>query len=121
MDSLAVKTPSNVTAPVSPSNPVPVALTAAADGVTPVDAGTLSITAGGTAQAVFAANAVRRHFVFQNISDTAMWIDYGKDAVADSPSIYVAAGAMLEPFVAPTTSITVFCATTGKKFSAKES
>lgn len=105
---------------VDESHPLPVTLAASGSGVTPTDAATLAITTGGTSQTVFAANAARRSFIFQNISDSAMWLNFSAAAAADAPSIYVAAGAYFEPFVAPTTSISVFCATTGKKFTAKE-
>lgn len=106
--------------PVDDGNPLPVTLAAAPGGVTPTNPATNAITAGGTAQELFAANAERRSFIFQNISDTAMWLNFGATAAADAPSIYIAAGAYFEPFIAPTTSISVFCATTGKKFTAKE-
>lgn len=89
-------------------------------GVTPTNPATNAITAGGTSQTLFAANASRRHFFFQNISDSAMWLNPNGTAAADAPSIYVPAGASYEPFVAPTTAISVFCATTGKKFTAWE-
>lgn len=82
-----------------------------------------TITAGGTAQQVMAANSSRKYLLFQNVSDTAMWIDFGTTAVADSPSVLVPAsgGAVVQEgtFVS-TQSVSVFCATTGKKFTAKE-
>lgn len=82
-----------------------------------------TITAGGTAQQVMAANSSRKYLLFQNVSDTAMWIDFGATAVADSPSVLVPAsgGAVVQEgtFVS-TQSVSVFCATTGKKFTAKE-
>lgn len=108
------------TVPVSPENPLPVALAASAGGVTPTNAGTLTITAGGTAQDVFAALATRRWFMFQNISDAAMWLNFGADAAPNQPSLYLAPGAYFEPSIAPTTRISVYCATTSKAFVAKE-
>lgn len=81
-----------------------------------------TITTGGTAQEVAAALATRKYFFFQNHSDTVMWINFGTTAVADQPSIQVPVGStftMQDSFVS-TQSISVICATTGKKFTAKE-
>lgn len=89
-------------------------------GVTPTNPATNAITAGGTAQELFAANAARKSFEFQNQSDSAMWLDFGATAAADAPSLYVGVGGFYVPPVVPTTAISVFCATTGKKFYAKQ-
>lgn len=88
---------------------------------TPTD-GSGTITTGGTSQTVFAANPNRRYFEFQNISDTDMYVNFGAAAVADSNSFKIAAGgAYVNPSnYCPTTSITVICATTGKKFITKQ-
>lgn len=104
--------------PVSPLDPLPVTLSASGLGVTPDYAAVSSIAAGGTAQSLFASNATRRAFVFQNLSDTAMWIKFGGTASAAAGSTLVQAGAYYEPLVAPTTAISVFCATTGKAFTS---
>lgn len=87
---------------------------------TPVD-GSGAITSGGTSQVVFAANESRRFFIFQNISDIDMYINFGAAAVADSNSIKIIAGSSWEAPSnwCPQTSITVIGATTGKKFIAK--
>ena len=83
--------------------------------------GSAAITTGGTAQQIFAANASRKFFFFQNISDTAMWLNFGVAAVADQPSIQVAAGAIYrEDMCCASEYISVICATTGKKFVAKQ-
>jgi hypothetical protein len=87
------------------------------------DAATLAITAGATQQAVFAANLSRRFFYFQNISDTVMWVNFGANATADTPSISVAVSGGVLQFnsgFCPTGAVNVICATTGKKFVAKE-
>jgi len=81
-----------------------------------------TITTGGTRQQVAAALTTRKYFFFQNHSDTVMWINFGVNAVADQPSIQVPVGGT---FAFPsgfcsTQSIDVICATTGKKFTAKE-
>lgn len=81
-----------------------------------------SITAGGTAQQVMAANAARRWFFFQNNSDTDCWLNFGVVAVAYQPSIKVSAGASYEnpPHFCPRGIVSVFGATTAKTFTAKE-
>lgn len=81
-----------------------------------------AITLGGTAETIESAGRVRKYFMFQNISDTTMWINFGTTAVADEPSISVVAGATLvfEGSFVPTGSVSVMCATTGKKFVCKE-
>lgn len=81
-----------------------------------------SITAGGTRQAVAAALVGRKYFLFQNVSDTVMWINFGTDAIADSPSIYIPplGGFVLEGSAVSAERIDVICATTAKKYTAKE-
>lgn len=77
-----------------------------------------TITTGGTAQNVYSKqDSPKYHVDFQNISDTAMWIRFGKAAEADR-GIYIPAGGYWEPpagvmFDGP---LSVLCATTGKKF-----
>lgn len=81
-----------------------------------------TITAGGTAQQVMAANAARQYLLYQNTSDTDQWINFGVVAVAASPSIKIAPSGSFEmerSFVS-TQYVSVFCATTGKAFTAKE-
>ena len=81
-----------------------------------------TITLGGTAQTLAAANANRRGFYFQNVSDTDMWIRFNGTAAATQPSLKIPAGALYEPPVGgiKLTAISVFCATTGKAFSSEE-
>ncbi len=87
-----------------------------------------TITAGGTAQQLAPANENRRYLMVQNISDTDMWINDLGTATADSPSIKIAPGATVawydsddvqEPLV-PEQAISIICATTGKKWTARE-
>lgn len=91
-------------------------------------AGTLTdrsgtITAGGTAQQLMAANAARIGFAIQNLSATAdLWINPLGAAAASQPSIKLVPGAYFE---APAGfgavgAISVFSATTGVAFSARE-
>lgn len=80
-----------------------------------------TITAGGAAQNVAVANADRAFLLFQNVSDTDMWINFDSTAVADQPSIKLTPGAsfVTDKFV-PTTLLSVICATTGKSYTCKE-
>jgi hypothetical protein len=81
-----------------------------------------AITAGGTSQQVAAAKTNRAYLLFQNISDTAMWLNFGAAATADNNSIFLnSQGSMLfsGSFI-PSDSVNVLCATTGKKFVCKE-
>ena len=80
-----------------------------------------SITAGGTAQNVYnKPDAPKYYLLFQNISDTDMWIDFGVAAEADK-GILVAAGLAWEPpaGIMFGGAMSVLCATTGKKFVCK--
>jgi hypothetical protein len=79
-----------------------------------------TITLGATAQDVAVANTNRQYLMFQNHSDTDMWINEVITAVAAQPSIKIAAGTTYEPRVAPKGKISVLCATTGKAFTCKE-
>lgn len=81
-----------------------------------------SITAGGTSQEIAAAKSNRAYLLFQNISDTPMWLNFGAAATANNNSIYLnAQGSLLfsGSFI-PSDSFHVLCATTGKKFVCKE-
>lgn len=89
-----------------------------------------TITSGGTAQTLAAANASRKYILIINISDTIMWVNFGVTAVQDSPSIPLmpstAAGAgdggfvEYEGLVCPSGLASIIGPTTGKKFVAKE-
>ncbi len=81
-----------------------------------------TITTGGTAQQIMAANAARRYLFIQNNSDTGLWYNLGVTAVASQPSIFLAAGASYEnpAHFCPSGLVSVIGATTGKIFSAKE-
>ena len=82
-----------------------------------------TITAGGTSQEVVAKTPNRNYLMFQNTSNTDMWINFGKSAVADSPSILVGANGGVCTWDAgyiPTDDLQVYCATSGKAFTCKE-
>lgn len=77
-----------------------------------------SVTTGGTAKNVAAANTSRRGLDFQNTSDTEMRVTENGTAATAATGYLVAAGGR---FSARTNrAISVFCATTGKTFAATE-
>lgn len=87
--------------------------------------GSGTISSGGTAQEVFARNDGRQYLLIQNHSDEDLWVNFAIDAEADQPSIKVYAnGGSLEfghhTGAVPTAAVSVFGATTGKAFTAKE-
>jgi len=82
-----------------------------------------TITLGGTAQALAAANPTRRGCMIQNLSSGDLWInDMGGTAAATQPSIWLPAGSLWTcgPGVAPGSAMAIFGATTGQAFSARE-
>ncbi len=87
--------------------------------VTYVDhAGT--ITLGGTAQTVMAANSLRAAFFVYNESDTNMRVCFGPATASASVGFQLAPGYYWEPPAVSADTVTIFCATTGKAFSAGE-
>lgn len=93
-------------------------------------AATTSITAGGTAQSLFAALANRAVFTIQNPSTAtgqgittaeSLWIQWGADATTAPPSFEVVTGAtiILDTKVDPR-SISIIAATTGHAFYASQ-
>lgn len=81
-----------------------------------------TITTGGTAQTIAAANTNRRYFEFQNLSTETMYINFGATATSESNSFRILAGAEWIPMsnFCPTGSVSILAATTGGKFVAKE-
>lgn len=81
-----------------------------------------TITTGGTAQTIMAANTSRRYLLIQNVSDTTMWCDFGTTAVQNQPSIQIIAGAnfFMQNNAISTELVSCVGATTGKAFTAKE-
>lgn len=79
-----------------------------------------SITDGGTAQQLAAANVSRKSLTVQNISDADMWINEigGTAAVDTAGSWKVPAGSVFS--VSTNRAISIVGATTGKKFTATE-
>lgn len=81
-----------------------------------------TITTGGTAQSLFPANLVRQGGLIQNLSASDLWVNDLGAAAATQPSIRVPPGALYEwPLHAvPVTAVSIFGATTGQAFSARE-
>lgn len=82
-----------------------------------------TITSGGTAQDVAAANPARQFLVFQNTSDTDMRISVTGTPTATVGILCPANGGGYEwntPGFIPTSTLKVFCATTGKAFTCNE-
>lgn len=80
-----------------------------------------TIATGETAQTVSAANAERRFFLLQNISDTDMYVGVGYTPTVGSGLLIAKNGGTLtcDSFV-PIEEIKVICASSGKKFTAFE-
>lgn len=85
-----------------------------------------TITTGGTAQTLAAANPTRHGCVIQNLSSGDLWInDMGGTAVASQPSIKVAAGAQ---YIcgsgggrwAPGSAMSIIGATTAQAYAGRE-
>ena len=82
-----------------------------------------TITTGGTAQTLAAANPNRRGFRLMNLSSSDLWVnDKGASATLAQPSFKIIAGAMYESpaFGASTAAISIIGATTGQAFEATE-
>lgn len=82
-----------------------------------------AITTGGTAQPVMAANSARAGGWIQNLSSADLWVnEIGGAAVAAQPSIKIPAGQMyaFEPTFTPRGAVSIFGATTGQAYSARE-
>lgn len=103
----------------SDSNPLPILI-----GTNPVTYTNRSgtITTGGTAQVLMAANTSRKGFFIQNISTGDLWISDLGTAAASQPSVHLPASSYYEPPLngVPTAAISIFGATTGQAFSARE-
>jgi hypothetical protein len=95
--------------------------TATFPGVSTIDrSGT--ITTGGAAQVLMAANSQRRGFWIQNVSGGDLWINGTGTAAASQPSLRLPAGQLYESpaFGVMTTALSIFGTTTGQAFSARE-
>lgn len=81
-----------------------------------------TITAGGTAQQMMAANTARRGFLIQNQSTGDLYINGLSTAAANQTSLRIPAGALYEtsPHHSGTGAVSIFGATTGQAFYARE-
>lgn len=81
-----------------------------------------TIASGGVAQTLMAANSSRRGFWIQNVSTGDLWISDLGTASAAQPSVVVPPGALYEAPSGgvPTSAISIFGATTGQAFAARE-
>lgn len=81
-----------------------------------------TVTSGGAAQVLMAANTARKGFLLQNLSTGDLWISSLGTAAASQPSLLIPAGAYYEAPASgvPTQAISIFGATTGQAFSARE-
>lgn len=80
-----------------------------------------TITTGGTAQALAPAWRGRNGCLLQNLSTADLWVSEVGTAAATQPSIKVAAGAQYLCMVpASGQALSVFGATTGQAFAARE-
>lgn len=87
------------------------------------EASALSVTSGGTAQTLFAANGARKALIYTNTSDEVQYVRIGDTSAADGAGIYCAAsggGFILQGEACPKGKVTMIGATTGKKFYAYE-
>lgn len=100
--------------PISDSNPIPTKSVA-----TPTNkSGTIST--GGTAQVLMAANSKRQGIEFYNNSSGSLWLNVVGTATAGGGSIEVRSGGYWSPSVCPVTAISVIGATTGQAFTCWE-
>jgi len=83
-----------------------------------------TITLGGTAQSLAAANPTRRGCVVQNLSTGDLWINDQGTAAASQPSIKVPAGGQYVcgsgGGFAPGQALSIFGATTAQAYSGRE-
>ncbi len=80
------------------------------------------ISSGGTQQQMMAANAARTGFWIQNTSVGDLWLSAIGQASAGGSSMRLRPGDLYEcpAFGVPTTAVSVYGATTGQTFAARE-
>jgi len=79
-----------------------------------------TITTGGEAQVLLAANANRQGIEFYNNSVGSLWINVTGTATEAGGSIEVRSGGYWSPSVCPVTAISIIGATTGQAFTCWE-
>jgi len=85
------------------------------------DAPSSTITLGGTAQTILAANTARTGVTFYNVSDTKMWLNNTGLATAGAGSFPIEAGGsyVTDYGAKDSQAISILCATTGKAYTCK--
>lgn len=82
-----------------------------------------TVTTGGTAQQIAAANTTRTYLLIQNVSTASLWVNVGVVAVQNQPSILLPANGgsvVWEDNFIPTGAVSLIGATTGQAFTCKE-
>lgn len=81
-----------------------------------------TITVANTSQQVAAANPDRKIFIFANVSDKPMWINFGVVANIGQPSFLINAGGSMtwEGSTVTSDAVNVISPNAGKAFTAKE-
>jgi len=82
-----------------------------------------TIASGGVAQTLAAARTDRQGFWLQNQSNADLWVnEIGSTAAATQPAIRIPAGAywIMEDTGVTVAAISIFGATTGQAFAARE-
>lgn len=81
-----------------------------------------TITEGGTAQTLAAANSSRKYLFVQNLSSENLWINFTTAAAQNQPSLRLAPGDsfVMEDLFVSTEAVSIIGATTGSAFAAKE-
>ena len=80
------------------------------------------LTTGGTAQQLMASNSSRKGFSVQNVSTGDLWIRETGTAAAGQPSLKLTAGTYFETPAGygSTGAVSIYGATTGQAFTARE-
>lgn len=118
-NALYIKLADNSFVPVGIANPLPIYNSVLSSSYTNKSG---TITLGGTAQTLAAANTSRRGLIVQNLSSGDLWISPFGTAAASQPSLKIAVGAYWEMPINMITSaaISIFGATTAQAFTAWE-
>lgn len=81
-----------------------------------------TITSGGAAQTLAAANTARKYLIVQNVSQENLWINFTTTAVQNQPSILLLPNGsfVMEGSYVSTELVSIIGTTTGSTFTAKE-
>lgn len=81
-----------------------------------------TVTTGGTAQQIMSSNSSRKGFSVQNVSTGDLWIRETGTAAAGQPSLKLTAGTYFETPAGygSTGAVSIYGATTGQAFTARE-